>query len=267
MGTIGLVLGSGGARGVAHVGVLKALDDNGIKVDLITGSSMGSVVGGAYAIGMSPDEMLSEFVALKKMDLLDLSVNPLKNQALLKSVKLQKIIEKYFGETKFNELKIPFACVATDILTGKIVELKGNKKVAMGVVASSTIPGVFKPLKDGKKLLVDGGVMERLPINLAKKMGATTVIAVDVLGQTKTTPNHYTLVGVLGRVFDILDAKNTYQKLKTEKPDLLLVPDLGTRSPYSFKNHEEAYQAGYDVVMNNIDKIKAIIKKDKKIKR
>ena len=259
---VGLVLGAGGARGVAHVGVLQALEDNGIKVDLITGCSMGSVIGGAYALGMKTEDIMAEVIGLKKGDLLDLAVNPLKNQALLKSSKLEKVVYKYFEDKKFTDLNIPFACVATDILSGKVVEFKGNKKVATGIIASSTIPGVFKPVKVGAKLLVDGGVVERLPINLAKKMGATTIIAVDVLGRIKLSNNHYNMISLLNRVFDIMDESNTYHKLKKNKPDLLLTPDLGNLSPYNFRNHEDTYHAGYDIVMDNIEEIKKVIAKN-----
>ena len=114
----------------------------------------------------------------------------------------------------------------------------------------------------GHKLLVDGGVVERLPISLAKKMGATTIIAVDVLGRIRMGADHYNMISLLTRVFDIMDENNTYNKIKKQKPDLLLTPELGNLSTYNFRNHEETYHAGYDVVVDNIKEIKSVIAKN-----
>ena len=128
---LGLVLGAGGSRGVAHIGFLRALDEAGIKPYLVTGSSMGSVVGSCYCAGLSTTFMQEEILKLKMSDLFDLSLNPIGNAALLRSKKVYKKLEEYLGDTTFNQLKIPFNCVSVDILTGQTVTFLKEEKVSI----------------------------------------------------------------------------------------------------------------------------------------
>ena len=121
MKKLGFALGAGGSRGCAHIGFLKAMEEEGIRPDFVAGTSMGSVVGACYALGMSPTEMEDEVKKLKMSDILDLSINPLNNGGILRSEKLLKKLRQYIGEVKFNDLTMPFKCVATDLITGKSV--------------------------------------------------------------------------------------------------------------------------------------------------
>lgn len=257
---LGFVLGAGGSRGVAHIGFLEAMEENGIKPDFISGSSMGSVVGGCYAAGMTPDEMKTAIFDLKKSDLLDLTVNPVRSQALFKSKKMHSKIEEYLGKKTFKDLKIPFSCVAVDLITGEPVYLDGDMPVAEAIAASSSIPGVFKPVKKDEKLLVDGGLRERLPVDLVRQMGAEAVVAVDVLGELRIEEKPYNLITVLFRTLDIYDSGVTELRLKKHKPDILIRPDMGNISQYKFNKFPVAYEAGYDSGIKYAEKIKKLIK-------
>ena len=120
---LGFALGAGGSRGVAHIGFLKAMEEEGIKPDFISGVSMGAVVGSCYAKGLTVERMTSIVKNLKASDIFDISLNPLGGASLMRSQKMRKKIKQYLGSTKFSELKTPFTCVATDVITGKKVLL------------------------------------------------------------------------------------------------------------------------------------------------
>ena len=256
---LGLVLGAGGSRGVAHVGFLRALDEAGIKPYLVTGSSMGSVVGSCYCAGLSTTFMQEEILKLKMSDLFDLSLNPIGNAALLRSKKVYKKLEEYLGDTTFNQLKIPFNCVSVDILTGQTVTFLKEEKALDGVVASCSIPGVFKPFKHGEQMLVDGGIKCRLPIDLARDMGADVVVAVDVLGEVRPCTKKYNIMSVLLRTIEIYDSELTKYRLLSEKPDMVLYPDLGDMNQFKFKGIPEAVEKGYELGLESVDKIKKLI--------
>lgn len=256
---LGFALGAGGSRGIAHIGFLQAMEENGITPDFVAGSSMGSVVGGCYAAGMTPAEMKEAVFKLKKLDIMDLSANSIKNQAVFKSQKMHKKIEQYVGDKTFNDLEKPFACVAVDLYTGNAVTLDGDKNVAECIAASSSIPVVFKPVKIDNYLLVDGGLRDRLPIKIVKKMGADVVVAVDVLGSLREETKPFNIMTVLFRTIDIYDAGLTEMKLKRHKPDLLIRPEMGNISQYKFNRFQEAYDAGYTAGLENAEIIKKMI--------
>ena len=260
MKKLGFALGSGGSRGVAHIGFLQAMQENGIEPDCIAGSSMGSVFGACYAAGMSVEEMKNVVFELKALDILDISGNVLKNQALFKSKKMRAKLGEYLGEKTFEELNIPYGCVSVDLVTGQTVEFTEKYAVADCVQASSSIPGVFRPVKLDGMVLVDGGVRNRLPVKLVKKMGAEVVVAVDVLGELRRADKPLNIITVILRTVDIYDSQITEMKLKKDKPDLLIRPDMGDMSQYKVKNFEVAFDAGYKAGMENADKIKELLK-------
>lgn len=256
---LGFALGAGGSRGIAHIGFLKAMEEEGIKPYCISGSSMGAVVGSCYCAGMTPDEMKEVAFSLKKLDLLDLSSNVLKNQALFKGKKMLGKIEEQLGDKKFEDLNIPYACMAVDLITGKEITLFKDYRVADCVAASASIPGVFKPVELDDMLLVDGGVRNRLPIKAARKLGAECIVTVDVLGSLREEDKPLNLVSVMFRTVDIYDSGVTELKLKKYKPDLLIRPEMGNISQYKFANYDISYQSGYDAGKENADKIRELI--------
>lgn len=260
MKKLGLALGSGGARGVAHIGLLQALLDNGIKPQCISGCSMGSVVGSCYAVGMSPKQMMDEVMALKMMDLMDPGINALYKGTLFKSKKLAATLGRYLGHINFDALSIPFSCIAADIITGdKIVYDKGE--VLPAVQASSSIPLVFSPIQDNGRLICDGGIVCRVPVEEVRALGADVVLAMDVLAPLSRDVKIDNMLKYLLRVIDVYDNANT-EKYKKEHPaDLYIWPDLGNISMYKIDrpNFEICYRKGYECAMNAMPKIKKMI--------
>ena len=253
---LGFALGAGGSRGVAHIGFLKAMEEAGIRPDYITGCSMGSVIGAGYSAGMTIEEMEK---AVFKLRLLDLVALTGKRGGLFETRKIRKLLEGYMGNPDFSDLKIPFRCIAVDMLTQEVIEFSKGK-VLDAVVCSSSIPAIFKPTECDGMRLVDGGVLERVPYRQVKKMGADIVVAVDVLGRRICSEKMPSTLGVLLEVIDIMDnerAKRLREKDK-DKYDLWIEPKLECMSPYSFKQFEFARDKGYEIGKRYADKIKKL---------
>lgn len=255
---LGFALGSGGSRGVAHIGFLRAMEENGVRPDYIVGCSMGAVVGAAYASGFPLDKMEE---AVKKLRLLDLIAPTGKRGGLFDTKKVRKLLEKYIGDITFADLKIPFRCVAVDMITQRVIEFsKGSLLDA--VIASSSIPSVFRPLeKDGMRL-IDGGILERVPFMQVKDMGADVVVAVDVLGQRSTKEKCPTTLGVLLEAIDIADNARTRIRRQTyqDQIDFWIEPELGDMSQYVVKNLGFAAEKGYEIGQKYAKEIKVKIK-------
>ncbi len=225
---------------------------------------MGAVVGACYAKGYSTETMEDIVTKLKFSDVFDLSLNPIYSAALLRSQKMRKKLGQYLGTTTFGELKMPFTCVATDIIDGKNVVLGDkNEEVCGAVVASSSIPSIFKPVQKGDALLVDGGIMCRVPIQTVRDMGAEVVVAVDVLGKVRRCDKKYNMFSLLLRAFDIEDSELVRYKIKEQNPDLWIEPDLGDMSQYKFKDIAFAIDCGYQTGKKYAKQVKELIEKQK----
>lgn len=256
---LGICLGAGGARGIAHVGFLQALDENHIDISVITGCSMGAIVGGLYAMGMHPKEMIDYALKLKTFDILDISAIMIKNKALLKSQKFDKILDGLFGDKLFDELIIPFSCIATDIITGK-PHVFHEGLVSKAVRASATIPVAFTPVYFEDKVLVDGALCNRIPVAEARDLGADVVVAVDVLAELPSANQFNNIFDVGFRSLDVMGLNiNLFQEEK-QKPELLIVPQLENVSQYKVENQQFCFDRGYEIGMANVDKIKELIK-------
>ena len=259
MKKLGLALGAGGSRGVAHIGFLKALEEADIKADYIAGASMGAVVGGAYAAGLSVDTMRE---AVFKLRLWDLLAAAKQKGGVFGNNKMRGLIAKYVGDITFDQLKIPFHTVAVDMLKQEVVEFSEGS-VVDAIVASASIPAIFHPLvKDGRRL-IDGGVLERVPAMRVKKMGADVVVAVDVLGWRNASEKVPGAIGVCLETFDIMDNYRTsaYREKNKKHIDFWLEPDLGDMSQYAMKQIKEAYEKGYELGKANVDAIKKALKR------
>lgn len=176
---IGLALGSGAARGLTHIGALKAIEERGIKIDYISGCSMGAMVGAAYAMGMTIEEI--ENIALKSnWKLMAKMFKPTFSfSSFINDNYMTEFLYTWFGDTTFEMLKIPFSAVTTDIQTGKMVVLeKGNLLTA--VRASISVPILFSPVKIGKHKLFDGGLVNPIPVDVVKRKKMDKVIAVNL---------------------------------------------------------------------------------------
>jgi NTE family protein len=176
----GLALGSGSARGMAHIGVIQVLEAYHIPIDMIAGTSIGSVVGSIYATGASVKQMKEAALSMKRSKTISLIDPTLPHSGLLSGNRIEEILNKIALKDKnFNDLKIPFAAVATDIKTGaKVILNQGS--VIKAVRASISIPGIFTPAKYQDYYLVDGGVVDPVPVDVVQKMGADVIIAVSL---------------------------------------------------------------------------------------
>lgn len=257
---IGLVLGSGGSRGVAHIGVIKALEEAGIRPDYITGCSMGAVVGACYAAGMQVDEMMETVCQIKPFDLIDVSLGL--RRSILKGNKMYDMLIQKIGDITFDHLLIPFACVASDMLSNKVITLNKGE-VAKAVRASSSIPLVFQPVEYEGHVLIDGGVLCRIPVEQVREMGADVVIAVDVLDNTKEPVEKVNgFINMICRVYDMIDNNRTsyFKRLADDEKTVWIVPQMEGMSQYKIKNLEQAYNEGYALTRERIGEIKKLIK-------
>ncbi|MFQ6122218.1 MAG: patatin-like phospholipase family protein [Dehalococcoidales bacterium] len=178
---VGLALGSGGARGLAHIGVLEVLAKEGIPVDMIAGTSIGAIVGSLYAQGKNASQIKELALELTRHKLTHFIDPSLPKTGLIKGKKIKDSLVSFFGDDiRFSALKIPFACVATDIETGEEIILDRGS-VAEAVRASISIPGIFTVVKRGGRYLVDGGLVNPVPVSLVRRMGADFIIAVNVI--------------------------------------------------------------------------------------
>lgn len=259
--TLGLALGSGGARGVAHIGFLQALEEEGIRPDYITGCSMGAVVGAGYACGLTPAQMKKMVFGLKKRDIADIAPNPISQMGLLKSIKLKSYLDNNLKYKNIEEFPIPFKCVATDLLTGT-THVFEDGDAATAIQASSTVPALFRPVRLGEKLLVDGGCLCRVPASVLKDMGADVVVAVDVLKNcSQPVEKLKNILDMMLRLFDVMEANNA-SKLKEdlrEVCDLWLEPEIAGMSQYNIKDLKPAYEGGYEIGKANSGRIKELL--------
>jgi len=176
---IGLALGSGAARGLAHIGVLKVLKQNNVHIDFIAGTSIGAIVGAIYAAGIDPNVMEEIAMSLTPAKIALLFAPTFPFSGLIDGKRVRDFLESIIGNPNIEDLKIPFAAIATDISTGQeVVITKGS--VLDAIRASMSIPGMFTPYEHNGTFLVDGGLVNPLPINVVRSMGANFVIAVNV---------------------------------------------------------------------------------------
>lgn len=247
--TLGLALGAGGARGVAHIGFLQALKEADIRPDFVTGCSMGAIVGGLFCAGVPTEQMRERALSLRLGDIASVNLSPFRANGLMRTKKIRRILAELMGEKDFSELQIPFACVATDLEGGRTVLLKEGS-VIDAVIASSSIPGVFTPARLGEYgMLVDGCILERVPTRELRSMGAETVVAVDVLGNlpAQREPSG-TLINTVLRVIDVMDTRSTqHKRLLRKDVDLWLEPKLGGMDQYRIKDLSFAYERGYEL--------------------
>ncbi len=183
---IGLALGGGGARGYAHLGVLKVLQEANIPIDVIAGTSMGAVVGAAYATGYQIEELVDMALQMRWRQLFGLADPTLPRQGVIAGKRLERYFETLTQGRDFNQLEKTLVVVATDITTGEEVRLNSGP-VARALRASTAVPGVFCPVRLGRHLLVDGSVTTPVPAAVAADAGAEVVIAVDVCSPVDQT--------------------------------------------------------------------------------
>ncbi len=247
---LALVLGGGGARGFAHVGVLKMLDAQGLKPDLIVGTSAGSVVGALYAAGYSGFDLQEMAFALDRATISDWSMF---GKGLIRGEALQSFVNQAVKNRPIEALDIAFACVATRVDTGQAVLFqRGN--VGQAVRASSSVPGVFQPTLIGTLEYVDGGLVSPVPVRYARQLGADFVIAVDV----STPPNSAATTGkldVVMRSFEIMG--QSIRAAELPQADIVIRPELVGISSSNFESKQQAILQGERAALAAMSQIRA----------
>jgi len=263
---LALALGSGGARGLAHIGVLQVFEEYKIKPQIITGSSIGAIVGGLYAAGVSPYQ-LEEFAKdLRIRQFVDLNLPS--RLGFLKGNRAERIIEKHLKtlglKDTFEDCPIKFGCVATDLLSATPFYMtKGD--LSQAIHASFAIPIVFKPIVIDNKVLIDGGPLTRVPVKLAKKLGADIVIGVDCIGPTK--PIKIDDLSTLGDTYTRFLNMSDYETSKSEiaTADYLINIEQAEISGANLKNVDECIKNGRQAAENFIRTHPQLFQPDTKI--
>ncbi len=260
---IGLTLGGGGARGAAHIGVLMELERLRIRPHLITGTSIGGLVGALYAAGQTPEQMLAFF---QKLGVGQLYALPGSHPSLSSNNKAEKLLEESIGRISFTDLKIPLAVVTTNLITRKEVILDEGDVIS-AVLATIAFPILLPPVERGGQLLVDGGVINNVPFDVARARGATQVIAVDlsltapfgshpepetqpmgIIARALAITQRNRTLQILSAVVDMLTVQSLNARLAISQPDILIRPKLGTIGLLDFHRWQEGVTAGKSAV-------------------
>jgi NTE family protein len=249
---IGLALGSGGARGFAHIGVLKVFDAHGIEVDLLAGSSMGSLIAALYANGIEPRMMEKLALNLKRKHWLDVTVP---NLGFVAGEKIKELIRLLTHGKNIEQLGKELAVVATDIETGERVVFR-HGPVDRAVRASISIPGIFVPEKIDGRMLVDGGVIDRVPITVAREMGADIVIAVDV-AQFDSKMKVSSIFDVIAQTIDVMEREILRHRILSA--DLVIRPNVGHYSSIAYSGIEEIIAEGERTALEHVERVMELI--------
>ncbi|RMG54579.1 MAG: patatin family protein [Acidobacteria bacterium] len=253
---IGLALGGGGAKGIAHIGVLKVLEEYHIPIHCIAGTSVGALIGGAYASGMSLTEMIR---LARKLRWSDLGKITLSRLGLRDGSRMESFIRQHFPVTTFEELRIPLAVVATDICTGTKRTIKEGD-LARAIRASCAIPGYFTPVMEKpNRMLVDGGVVESLPVSELAPMGADCTIAVDVYPFSPLEHPPTNLYQIHMQAMSIMGYVSANHSRKTA--DLLIVPPLNHIAWDDLERADEIMAAGEEAMRRAMKKCLQLLKR------
>lgn len=283
---IGLALGGGGARGIAHIGVLRVLEKNGIVPDIVAGTSMGAIIGAMYCCGMPADEIEKKLVSFMNTDIyknlkfesipqgesknfIESIYNRIKQKAIfyLSSIKiafLEKstlglMIEYFLPDIDFRDLKIPFACVAVDISHNKEIVMKDGP-IWEAVLSSISIPGVMPPVKFRGHIYVDGAAVQMIPLNAVKEMGCDFVVGVDVGADLPEVSEDElkTALDISRHTSDI--ALSILRQIQIKTADFLLSPPVRNIKWFELKRFRECILAGENETAANIPELKKKIR-------
>jgi len=251
---VALVLGGGAAKGFAHVGVIRVLEQEKIPINMIVGTSVGSLIGGLYAA--NPDSFQLEWLAFKidRGDILDFSI-AYSRMGPVQGTRMESFMEQHAKVKLVEETKIPFCPVATDLNTGETVTLEKGS-LAKAVHASSAIPGIFVPVTFGKRILVDGGVTDNLACDIARARGADIVIAVSL---EKDAPNYQmdSLIDIIGQSINIM--MHEASKGKRKGADVLIEPDTKGISMFDFTQKKPLMDEGIKAARQALPRIRELL--------
>lgn len=249
---VALVLGSGGARGYAHIGVIQVLEQQGIHPDFIVGTSAGSIVGSIYASGKTADELREIALNMKANDVRDVKLDM---KGFFDGKKVENYVNQQVNNTPLELLKTPMYVVATELKEGKKVVFNyGN--TGQAVRASVSIPSMFVPTKIGKDEYVDGGLVSPVPVNVARELGADIIIAVDILAQPVNTETS-NVWGLFNQNINIMQNHLAREELK--HADIVIQPDLREKAHiFDVKGREMTMRAGAEAAQNQLNTISTV---------
>lgn len=246
---IGLALGGGAAKGFAHIGVIKVLENAGYKPVIVTGTSAGSVVGSLYASGLDAYQLQQKAILLDETNLVDFTLS---FKGLIKGEKLQNFINKEVGNRRIEKLPLRFGAVATDFDTGKKVVFRSGN-TGQAVRASSSIPNVFQPAPIGGRRYVDGGLVSPVPVIAARDMGADFVIAVDISAKPKAGSGSG-FMSILDQSLNIMSVQSLESELK--QADIVIRPQVQNIGTAGFSQRNQAIMEGEKAAVNALPLIK-----------
>lgn len=287
---IALAFGGGGARGFAHIGILQVLEREGIKIDILAGTSMGAIIGGMYASGYSVDKMKEIAMNFQNLDISPTKYLNLLHESLLKSDFVEEVLTQIFGDKKFEECKIPFTTVAVDLETGgEVFFNKGLLKDA--IKASASIPIVFPPTFMNDRYLIDGGVLNNVPLGCLREQNPDVLLGVKLVNFTskqyisgmifakyhqqkyknlfkkmnflkhfvhKRKQDMQLLAGIALRALDIASKDSTDIRIAQAKPDLLIEPQVEC-GLLEFEKAEQAIEQGREAMEEALPRLKEIL--------
>jgi NTE family protein len=260
---VGLALSGGAARGIAHVGVLRALIENEIPIDAIAGASAGALIGGCYAAGLSI-ERLGEMASTFRWR--HTQWPSFSRLGLQSNARMEKFLRAHLPVTRFEDLKIPFAAMVTDLRKGELIVFRDHGDLPFAIRASCCIPFFMAPIEDDQgRMLIDGGIVQNLPISQTRDLGADIVIAVDVnFDGVKFFDRPRTALGVLAYTF--IAVERIVSNQQRQDADLLIVPKVGHIRWDQTRRADELVKAGYEAGLESIDEIRNVIGQQTKLR-
>lgn len=295
-----IALGGGGAKGYAHLGVIKALKEIDVHFDIVTGTSIGSFIGAVYA-GGGIEELEKISSKINMADLPRILTPAFSKHGLLSGNYINQLLQKVISQKKIEDLPIKYAAISVDINKGEIVKFT-NGDLAKAIRSSIAIPGLFTPVIDGDRFLVDGGVMEPVPINSARRLGADIVIAVDLISDFKDFSeeagtkgilddlpfkaeidhlgdyikqigealylfekdkklfNDKTVVDIVQRISVITQARLIENQIQLSSPEIVITPNVSEIGILDFHKSKEGIEAGYEAAKEKLPEIKKLLK-------
>jgi len=250
---VAFVLGGGGARGFAHIGALRVLDEAGIRADLVVGTSAGSLVGALYAGGIRNQELVEKAMAVQREQLVDF-VFP--NRGFIEGDRLQAYMDTALRGRLIEELDLPFVAVATDLRTGRLVAFNRGD-TGMAVRASCSVPVIFQPTEIEGREYVDGGLASPVPVSVARELGADLVIAIDVSRQPTERSDLGSTTALLGHAFVIME--HSIAGRETKLADVVIRPDLAKVPAANLAARGEAIRAGEEAARAALPQIRGLI--------
>lgn len=254
---IGLALGGGAAYGLAHIGVLKCLEENGIIPDIIAGTSVGALIGGLYASGCTVTEVEA---AAREFDWINTVKFTIPKEGLISFERLDEFIVKHAKVRKIEDTKIKFAVIAANLLDGK-VEIMEKGPMAISVRASCGLPGIFIPTAYNNKYFVDGGVLNNVPTDVAKSLGADFVIGVDPLAKSHMDIlKHNDVFAIVWKSW-AMAIQQYLTAASYRDADTVIMPDIEDIYPFDLSKREAIMERGYDITKHDIAGILELIRK------